>query len=120
MELFPFLERTYRVDPGRRIFFGQSAGAAFGCYTLLTRPGLFTDFVIVSPGMPNQGIFRLEAAWAEQHTDLKAKVFLTDLDRSGRKSRADRRAQSRARTGFPATPLPRYNLRSDECPALGH
>lgn len=80
-ELFPFIERTYRVESGRRIFFGQSAGGAFGCYTLLTRPDLFTDYVIVSPGMPDQGTFRLEAAWAEQHADLKARVFLSAGER---------------------------------------
>ncbi|MCC7134698.1 MAG: alpha/beta hydrolase [Gemmatimonadales bacterium] len=80
-DLLPFIERRYRVDPTRRIFFGQSAGGTFGCYTLLTRPELFSDYVIVSPGMTDQGLFRLEAAWAERHADLRAKVFLSAGER---------------------------------------
>ncbi|MDX2058105.1 MAG: alpha/beta hydrolase-fold protein [Gemmatimonadales bacterium] len=80
-ELFPFFERTYRVDPARRIFFGQSAGGTFGCYTLLTRPDLFADYVIVSPGMTDQCLFRLEAAWAAGHDDLRARVFLSAGER---------------------------------------
>ena len=76
-EVIPLVERHFRVDQGRRILFGVSAGGTFACYTLFTRPDLFTDFVIVSPGMVDQGIFRLEAGWAERHDDLRARVLLS-------------------------------------------
>ena len=80
-EVIPLIERTYRVDPSRRMLFGQSAGGTFACYSLFTRPDLFTDFVIVSPGLMDQAIFRLEAAWAAQHDDLKANVLLSAGER---------------------------------------
>jgi predicted alpha/beta superfamily hydrolase len=80
-EVIPLIERNYRVDPRRRILFGQSAGGTFACYTLFTRPDLFTDYVIVSPGMMDQGIFRLEAAWAEQHDDLNVRLLLSAGER---------------------------------------
>ncbi|MFB6611797.1 alpha/beta hydrolase [Agromyces sp. NPDC056379] len=73
-EILPLIERNYRVDPSRRMLFGQSAGGTFGCYTLLTRPETFTDYVIVSPGIPDGEIFRLEEAWANAHDDLPVAV----------------------------------------------
>lgn len=80
-EIIPLIERQYRTDPRRRIFMGVSAGGTFGCYTLFTRPDLFTDYVIVSPGMMGQSISRLEAAWAEKHGDLNARVLLSAGER---------------------------------------
>ena len=55
---------------------GQSASGCFATFTLLTEPRLFSDYIIVSPGLP-EGIFRMEAAWAETHDDLPARVLLT-------------------------------------------
>jgi predicted alpha/beta superfamily hydrolase len=75
-EILPTIERLYRTDPGRRILFGQSAGGTFCCYTLLTRPETFTDYILVSPGLPDETLFRLEADRARSHDDLRAGVFI--------------------------------------------
>ncbi len=76
-EILSLVEAHYRVDDSRKILFGQSAGGTFCCYTLFTKPQTFTDYVIVSPGLPDREIFRLEAAWAEKHDDLRVGVFLS-------------------------------------------
>lgn len=76
-EIIPLIEAQYRIDDSRKILFGQSAGGTFCCYTLFMNPSAFTDYIIVSPGLPDREIFRLEAAWAEKHDDLNAGVFLS-------------------------------------------
>lgn len=76
-EILPLVERHYRVSTERRMLLGASAGGSFCCHTLFTRPELFTDYVIVSPGIISPKIFGLEAAWAASHDDLKAGVLLS-------------------------------------------
>jgi predicted alpha/beta superfamily hydrolase len=75
-EILPWVARVYRTDATPRILFGVSASGCFAAYTLFTEPRLFTDYLIVSPGLPEE-IFRMEAAWAEHHDDLPARVLLT-------------------------------------------
>jgi uncharacterized protein len=75
-EILPTIDRLYRTDTRRRILFGQSAGGTFCCYTLLTQPDTFTDYILVSPGLPDETLFRLEAQWADSHDDLRAGVFI--------------------------------------------
>lgn len=76
-EILPIVERLYRVDTSRRMLLGSSAGGVFCCFNLLTRPELFTDYVIVSPGIGASTIFDMEKAWAAEHDDLQANVLLT-------------------------------------------
>lgn len=76
-EILPIVERLYRVSTDRRMLLGVSAGGSFCCHSLFTQPGLFTDYVIVSPGIVSPKIFELEAAWAASHDDLPANVFLS-------------------------------------------
>lgn len=79
-EILPAVDRHYRTDSGRRILFGTSTSGCFATYTLFSQPDLFSDYVIVSPGLPEE-IFRMEAAWAETHADLQAQVLLTAGER---------------------------------------
>lgn len=46
-ELFPWLDKTYRTN-GDRIYVGHSFGGLFGAFTLLTRPEVFTRYILVS------------------------------------------------------------------------
>jgi predicted alpha/beta superfamily hydrolase len=80
-EILPLVAQNYRVDNSRRMLFGQSAGGAFCLYTLFTKPEMFTDFVIVSPGMIDQGAFRQEEAWAERNKDLNVRLLLSAGER---------------------------------------
>lgn len=77
-ELLPFLSATYRLKPGDRTFVGHSYGGLFGAYLLLTRPDLFSRYVIVSPSLwyDERVIFDVERAYAASHDSLPARVFL--------------------------------------------
>jgi uncharacterized protein len=79
-EILPAVDRHYRTDSSRRILFGTSTSGCFATFTLFSQPDLFSDYVIVSPGLPEE-IFRMEAAWAEAHSDLRAQVLLTAGER---------------------------------------
>ncbi len=46
-ELFPYLDKTYRTN-GDRVYVGHSFGGLFGAFTLLTRPEIFTRYILVS------------------------------------------------------------------------
>jgi hypothetical protein len=47
-ELLPFVDKEYRTKDYRMII-GPQAGAAFGLYTLIKRPGLFDAFILENP-----------------------------------------------------------------------
>jgi predicted alpha/beta superfamily hydrolase len=50
-ELVPSIESTYRVDPGRRAFYGFSLGGLFALYVMLKSPDLFQRHILVSPSL---------------------------------------------------------------------
>jgi len=75
-EILPGVTKRYRVDAAQRMLFGHSAGGTFVAFALMSRPDLFTDYIIASPGLVPEN-FRLEEAWAAKHKDLRARVLLT-------------------------------------------
>lgn len=50
-DIIPWLEGHYPVSDESRGLIGHSFGGLFGTYTYLTRPELFTDYLIVSPSL---------------------------------------------------------------------
>lgn len=75
-QAIPFVDETYRTDPADRALIGSSAGGIFVLDTLLRHPGTFQRYVATSPRM-DEIIFRHEAAYAEQHRDLRAILYLS-------------------------------------------
>lgn len=77
-EVIPFIENHYRVDPAQRILSGHSLGGSFGAWVLLTRPSLFSSYILTSPALwyHDDMIFALEEEYAKQHTSLKANIFI--------------------------------------------
>jgi predicted alpha/beta superfamily hydrolase len=77
-ELIPWVSSEYRVDPEDRCYVGDSLGGLFGLYVLLTRPGTFSRYLIVSPGIQQDDpeVFRCERDYAANHSDLRAQVFM--------------------------------------------
>lgn len=75
-ELIPFVERSYPAS-SRRTLVGHSYGGLFASWMLITRPGLFQRFIIVSPSLWYDGemIFDLEAKLAQQPARLGASVY---------------------------------------------
>ncbi|WP_299588268.1 alpha/beta hydrolase-fold protein [uncultured Microbulbifer sp.] len=77
-EVIPFVEENYRASSSRRILVGQSLGGSFGAWVLLTKPELFSSYILTSPSLwyKNEIIFDLEEAYSRTHTSLNANVYL--------------------------------------------
>lgn len=76
--VIPHVERRYRADPKRRLFWGHSYGGLLGARILFTQPNLFRSYILGSPSFwfADDAIFTLEADYAKTHRDLKANVFI--------------------------------------------
>ena len=76
-EIRPELAAEYRFS-GEHALFGHSAGGMFSARSLFTRPDAFQKMIIGSPYLEgvSGAVFATEAKYAENHDDLKAKVFL--------------------------------------------
>jgi predicted alpha/beta superfamily hydrolase len=71
IELLPWLRGLYRPDQGaaaKLVFFGHSLGGLFGTHLLLTRPGLFDQYIISSPSLwwDHHSVFEAERRAGEQ------------------------------------------------------
>jgi len=77
-ELMPFIEASYRAEPGRRAIMGSSLGGLFSLYALFSDPGLFEGVVAASPAVTSgeRIAFTEEAAYAGAHRDLAARLFI--------------------------------------------
>lgn len=77
-QAMPLVERTYRVDPTRRTLVGQSYGGLFGLWVLFTQPQHFSSYILTSPSIwyKDYALRALEAVYAKQHNDLKARVYM--------------------------------------------
>lgn len=76
-ELLPYIDTHYRTVPQQRMIVGHSYGALFASYALLKRPGLFHDYLIVSPSYwyDDHVIFKTARSYVARHKALKARVF---------------------------------------------
>ena len=63
-ELMPWVEQTYRSNPGRRILFGHSLGGQFVLHTALTNPSLFYGYIASNPALHRNGDF-----FRQRHSD---------------------------------------------------
>lgn len=77
-EVFPFIEEKYRVDVKNRILSGHSLGGSFGAWVLVTRPNLFSGYILTSPSLwfKDNLIFDLEEEYSKANTSLDAKIFM--------------------------------------------
>jgi uncharacterized protein len=78
-EVIPLIEGAFRTDPSRRAYAGHSLGGLFGAYVLLTKPELFRYYALSSPSFwfDEHVTWELEQAYAEQHADLLADVYVS-------------------------------------------
>ena len=77
-ELVPFLDGLYRSLPVDRTLVGHSFGGLFAAWTLLSEPGFFDNYVIVSPSLwyDQQATLQLERSVAERRDSLPARAYL--------------------------------------------
>lgn len=78
-QLIPFIEKKYRANPDDRAVFGHSLGGLFSTYALFQTDPVFQRFIIGSPSLLwDAGVmFQVEEKYAEAHTALPAKVFVS-------------------------------------------
>jgi predicted alpha/beta superfamily hydrolase len=78
-DVFPMIAKHYRVDMRRKVYVGHSLGGLFGGYVLLTKPAMFSHYILGSPSLwfDRRMLFDLEAEHARQQRDLQAQVFLS-------------------------------------------
>jgi predicted alpha/beta superfamily hydrolase len=75
-EIIPFIEANYRVSTTDRGLAGYSYGGLFTLYALFHAPELFRRYFAGSPTMWQQ-LFTDEQAYANTHSDLPAKLFIS-------------------------------------------
>ena len=77
-EVLPFIEGRFRADPAARVLLGHSYGGLLGAQILFTDPEMFQAYVLGSPSFwfGQRHIMKMEADYAQSHTDLPAEVFM--------------------------------------------
>ena len=77
-EIIPWVEARHPVA-GERGLVGLSLGGLFAAHVLFTSPSVFTHYLIGSPALywDNEIVFKREEAYASEHEDLPARVFLS-------------------------------------------
>lgn len=76
--VFPYVEQHYRVLPQRRVFVGHSYGGLLGAQTLLTRPDMFSGYLLGSPSFwfDKRHLIHRAPALLDAQADLDADVYL--------------------------------------------
>ena len=75
-QVFPFVESRYDVAGDRRVLVGKSYGGLLATTTLLRRPKLFSDYLIISPAL----------WWDDYFLDYRERAVMR-LERAGQKDR---------------------------------
>lgn len=77
-ELKPWLAEDFPVDRSDCTLAGSSFGAMLALYALFTRPGAFRGHLAISPSLwwGNHQLLGIEQAYATNHTDLDAALYL--------------------------------------------
>lgn len=74
----PFVTGRFHTDTARNLFLGHSYGSLLGAQILLTEPEMFSGYILGSPSLwyDQRHIFNVEAAYAADHRDLQANVYM--------------------------------------------
>ena len=78
LELIPFIEKTYPVQFDDRAYYGYSAGARFGFYTLVTHPETFSRYILGSAALSFFGkdvMLEKTSSYFASGKTIKAKIF---------------------------------------------
>lgn len=77
-EVLPYVEARFRADPARRLLLGHSFGGLLGAQIMFTEPDLFSGYILGSPSFwyDQKHVMKMEAAYARDHQNLPAKVFM--------------------------------------------
>lgn len=77
--LIPEIDKRYNIAHNETGIIGFSFGGLLASYALFTRPGLFDNFIIISPGLiwDNSLVHRLENKYYQGNKVLNKKIFIS-------------------------------------------
>ena len=77
-EIFPFVEKNYRIDENDKTLIGCSFGGLFTMYTLFTHPEMFNRYVAASPAFTwdNNILYKYEEQYHGNKSNPPAKLFM--------------------------------------------
>ncbi|MEP6712777.1 MAG: alpha/beta hydrolase-fold protein [Ferruginibacter sp.] len=77
-ELQPFIQKKYKVNNSKTII-GQSLGGLFATEVLLKNPGLFDNYIIVSPSLwwDNESLLTAAPKLWKKQTGKKNKIYIS-------------------------------------------
>ncbi len=77
-QVLPYVEDRFRADPEHRIFMGHSFGGILGAEALLTRPGMFSAYILGSPSIwfDDRHLLKMEAERARGDRVMQAEVYM--------------------------------------------
>lgn len=77
-EVLPFIEKKYKAG-NRKTIIGQSLGGLLATELLLKKPGLFSDYIIVSPSLwwDNESLLNAAPALLEKNFSQPANVYIS-------------------------------------------
>ena len=77
-EVFPIVEKDYRVDSSDRTLVGCSLGGLFTLYTLFTHPHMFNRYIAASPAFlwDNGVLYKYETDYAARKENPSARLYM--------------------------------------------
>jgi predicted alpha/beta superfamily hydrolase len=77
--IVPFIDATYRTEPGERCIAGHSLGGLFSFYATLSRPDVFNRAIASSPSFHwgLRGVFELEEKIASERDDWNSSLYMS-------------------------------------------
>ena len=77
-EVFPLVEKNYRIDANDKTLVGCSLGGLFTMYTLFTQPGMFNRYVAASPAFMwnNKILYKYEEQHHANKSNPPSKLFM--------------------------------------------
>lgn len=76
--LIPAIDAQFRTLPNDRTLMGSSLGGLFTLYAMLTKPEIFSRYVLTSPalGWDHEVLFAREKEFAQRQAGLRATMFM--------------------------------------------
>jgi predicted alpha/beta superfamily hydrolase len=80
-ELIPYVDKTYRTQ-AYRLLAGHSFGGLFGIYALITKPKLFSGYIVADPSLywNNQAVAAQAESFFSRTGSLQADLYMTATD----------------------------------------
>ena len=83
-ELFPAIEKDYRVQP-YRILAGHSLGGLFAIHAMISKPGLFNSYIAVSPSLQweNREALKRAEDFLKSQKEMRVTLYASIGDEPG-------------------------------------